>query len=202
MTQLVITRLIDPDPQTGNRMMLANVWQQRPKEMKQERAFLRDSADTSIWHVITDITPCGEHAYHFHFGGTHDPVHVEMDKAIYITEDQHERFIEFHRKKISANVMLQDMPEKQKANALAFVKRVTDLNRTMPDQLELVEIDGSLKDIQVSAWGVVDKQGKRQTWLPITEADPWESANPQEQILLADKANPEGAPHRYKVYYS
>lgn len=195
-----ITRLVDPDPETGNRMIPTGAWFHRPDTMKQERAFLRDNQNARMWHVITDITVCGD-GYHLVFDGTREPVHVEAIKVIYITEDQHERFRDFHNRKMRADAMLAEIPEEFKASAIALIERMTLMDNFMPDQLEHETVDGDLKDLQERAWGVVDKNGNRVTFLPLVEISPMENS-PSQALRFADNANPAGVPHRWRSYFA
>lgn len=202
--EILISRLEDPDPSSGNRMIPAAAWKDRPDTMKGEYAFLKDNKQAKVWHVITSVKECenGSGVHLVFEDPKREEIHVSKNKMIYITEDQHERLIDFHRRKIEADTKMADIPPEMKDIALGIVRQMSDLNNALADQLELEVMDGELRDIDASAWGVIDKYGRRVDWLPLLETDPEKLEKPDYQIALANKANPDGAPHRYRVYFA
>lgn len=201
--QYFFTRLTDPDPYTGNRMIPAGAWFKRPKEMEMERAFMKDSYGEDIWHVIINITECGPEGGPLHLHFEDQPhIHVEREKAIYITEDQYERFVVHAKKKlISDTKSSKNMTDEQKAVAVHVIESMGELTNEVQDQVE-IRTDESIKTLHERAWGIVDREGVRARWLPLSETHPDEMGDALELLELANRANPKGAPHRYQSYYS
>jgi len=199
--EYIVTLMQDPDPMTGNRMIPIGTWAQRPEYMQSERAFSKSNKEGG-WLVITKIDIDTEAELATITFEDDIPLVTELTKMIYITEDQHERLIKFHADKMRKDIKDSSLDPAREEFALKVVEHMSNLEQTLPDQLEVEIINDRKIDIVPSAWGVVDKKGSRVGWLAITEINPFSMPNPKQELELADRANPEGAPHRWRVYFA
>lgn len=195
-----ITRLQDPHPKTGARLLPAHVWNERPDSMKDEIAFcLEPDGSMSIVTKIIDDADNNRVTMII----DDKPVHADYAKFIYVTEDQLERIVKFHASQMEANIKQRGLEGENLQYAQRMIAKAADMANVIDDQYELRVQGFDMSNLKPMAWMLAGKDGTKVDFADIECVDPFsvDAERAYNFARAADLLFTENAPHKWKVLF-